>query len=63
MYHYDFKFKCCKYRVSTNVQRDTYQWSNKVSEILSIEPDYPNFVSDQMHIHEKLDFELYTFGI
>ena len=57
MYHNDFDFKFCKYSISTTVQRDTYAMYIQVIEILSIEHDYPNFFSDQIHMHEILDFE------
>ena len=47
--------------MSTNVQRDTYARSIYVNEKLSIEHDYPHFYSDQMHMHEKINFEFNTF--
>ena len=49
--------------MSTNVQRDTYAWSIYVKEKLSIEHDYPHFYSDQMHMHEKINFEFNTFSV
>ena len=30
---------------------------------MSIEYDYPKFYSDQMHMHEKVDFEFNTFRV
>ena len=30
---------------------------------LSIEHDNPDFYNDQMHMHEKLDFEFNTFSV
>ena len=49
--------------MSTNVQRDTYARSIKVNEKLSIEHDYPHFNTDQMHMHEKINFEFNTFSV
>ena len=34
---------------------------DRLNENFSIEHDYPNFYSNQMHMHEKLDFEFNTF--
>ena len=49
--------------MSTNVQRDTYARSISVNEKLTIEHNYPHFNSDQMHMHEKIDFEFNTFSV
>ena len=47
--------------MSIDVQRDTYVKSIYVNEKLSIEHDYPYFYSDQVNIHENIDFEFNVF--
>ena len=49
--------------MSTYVQRDTYARSISVNEMLSVEHDYPHFYTDQMHMHEKINFEFNTLSV
>ena len=49
--------------MSANIERDTYARSILVNEKLSIEHDYPHFYSDQLHMHEKVDFEFNAFSV